>query len=382
MSCLSTAGTRGRQMVVKNPNPDLSHSDPLVWLVTGYRAGERAQIMALADALGWPYEVKDLVHRRYAFRTNLLRGRDLRGIDRRKSSPLAPPWPDLIISAGMRNEPVCRWIRDQANGSVRIVHIGRPWARPDNFDLVVSTPQYRLPEHPVVLQNTTTLHRVTASHLEKAARTWAPRLADLPEPRTAVILGGNSGPYTFGSRAAARLAQEASRMANRSGGSLLVTTSARTPLSSWKAFKESLDAPAHCYDWAPDPDTNPYYGYLALAESIIVTCDSISMLSEACATRKPVYMFDLLAPRGTTSDLARESAGPEEDFRLGAWLYRLMMRYGPRRLSRDVSLVHERLISSGHAVWLGETFPDAGPPALSDVDHAVQRVHALFPGRE
>jgi mitochondrial fission protein ELM1 len=98
----------------------------------------------------------------------------------------------------MRNEPACRWIREQSAGGARIVHIGRPWARLEQFDLVITTPQSRLPEQDNVLHNTLTLHRVTAARLQAEARRWEPRLAALPRPRIAVIAGGDSGPTSFG----------------------------------------------------------------------------------------------------------------------------------------------------------------------------------------
>ena len=350
---------------------------PVVWVVTGYRAGERAQVLALAEALGWPFDIKEMDYRRFEFRTSLFRGSDLRGIRLARSSPLEPPWPDLVISAGMRNEPVCRWIRDQSGGRTRIVHIGRPWAAPERFDLVVTTPQYRLPGRPNVLQNTTTLHRVTPERLQAEARVWQPRFDTLPRPYIAVIVGGNSGPYTFGPRAARRLAREAGDMARLAGGSLLVTTSSRTPFQAARALSEAIDVPMHFYRWRPDDQNNPYYGYLALADAFIVTADSVSMLTEACATGKPVYMFDpgvgRLSMRG-----APDVAGEGNDFRLSALLYRWLMRWGPKRLSRDLTLVHRRLVEDGHAVWLGEPFPDHEPPPLRDMERAVARVRALF----
>ena len=76
-----------------------------------------AQITALADALGWPYEIKHLVFRRTELITNILAGPTLTGVIRERSSPLAPPWPDLMISAGRRNEPACRWVRERAPGA-------------------------------------------------------------------------------------------------------------------------------------------------------------------------------------------------------------------------------------------------------------------------
>lgn len=350
---------------------------PRVWVVTAYRAGEREQILALAEALGWPFEIKQVAHRPWAWRVNLLRGSDLSGIDRAQSTPLEPPWPDLVISAGMRNEPVCRWIRAQSGGRTRIVHIGRPWAHPDNFDLIVTTPQYRLAEHPRVLQNSTTLHRVSEERLRREAERFRPGLAGLPPPYVAVVVGGDSGPYTLGVRAAERLALDANHLADRMGAALLVTTSSRTRTEAAETLSRWLRAPKQVYRWKPDDPDNPYFAYLALADAIVVTADSISMLTEACATRKPVYMFDIGAG-DTAMRRASDVRNSDRDVRLSGELYRLMMRIGHKRLSRDIRLVHDRLIEQGRAVWLGEDFPVRELTALPDLERAVARVRALF----
>ena len=354
-----------------------STSVPRVWTVAAYRAGEQGQTLALAAALGWPFEIKTLSYRWPAIRTNVLRGSDLGGIDVDGSSPLVSPWPDLVISAGMRNEPVCRWIRQQSGGRTRIVHIGRPWARLEKFDLIITTPQYRLPERPNVLQNTLTLHRITRQRLATEGAVWQPCLGDLPAPYVAVVVGGNSGPWTFGPRAAARLGAQASEMANAQGGSLLVTTSARTAPAAIRALEAAIDAPRQFYHWQPDDGDNPYYGYLALADELIVTADSISMLSEACATGKPVYMFDA----GLGDSVWQYFFGPAAsglDFRLKALQYRWAMRWAPQRATRDLTRVHKRLIDSGHAVWLGDPWPGEPPPARTDMEQPVARVRALL----
>ena len=349
--------------------------EPIVWVVTGYRAGERMQIMALAEALGWPYQVKDLDYRQVASTLSLFRTRTRLGINRTGSAKLKPPWPDLVISAGMRNEPVCRWIRAQSGGRTRIVHIGRPWVALEHLDLVITTPQYRLPERDNVLQNSLTLHAVTPDRLRAEADRWAPRFAGLPRPWTAVIVGGNSGPYTLGRKAARRLAAGASDFAAGQGGSLLVTTSARTAPAALQELSRRIQVPVHLYHWQQNDLDNPYYGYLALADEFIVTADSISMLSEACATGKPVHMFDL----GTGSQAMRPQAeAGDNDLRLSGLLYRGLMRWGHQRLSRDISLVHERLLHEGRATWLGEAAPAGAVSQLQDLDRAVARVKALF----
>ena len=124
---------------------------PLVWLLLDDRPGHTTQAVGLAEALGWPYEIKDVDYRRVASTLSLFRLRTRQGIYRAGSAKLKPPWPDLVVSAGMRNEPVCRWIREQSGGRTRLVHIGRPWVPLEELDLVITTPQYRLADRPNVL---------------------------------------------------------------------------------------------------------------------------------------------------------------------------------------------------------------------------------------
>ena len=358
---------------------------PRTWLLMGHRAGDNSQVRALAEALGWPFDTRHFVYRPTELLTNLTVPLTLAGIVRRKSSPLEPPWPELIISAGRRNEPVCRWIQIQAaklGQRVRLVHCGRPWARILNFDLVVTTPQYRLPQRDNVLHNATPLHRVTEGRLEAEGARWRERLAHLPRPYISVIIGGNSGPFSYDKRAAGRLGRQASAMAKALGGSLLITTSARTAAETLPVLEAALEVPNFFFKWRKDAEDNPYFAFLDLAERHIVTGDSMSMLTEACATRKRVYIFDLgeghLAMRPNAPPVRRPLI-PEADNIRGFW-YRQIMKYGPQRLSRDIRLIHQRLVAEGRCAWLdGEDFVDwQTPPPLEAVPRAVARVRALF----
>jgi mitochondrial fission protein ELM1 len=361
---------------------------PTVWVLASPRAGDASQVLALAEAIGWPFEIKRLTFKPL----NILLAPPFvtsdAGLDRARSSALAAPWPDLVLASGRENEPVARWIKRQSGGRTQIVQVGRPWGPLAAYDLVVTTPQYRLPARPNVLENAVPLHRVTPERLEAAAGRWEERLARLPRPLIAVLVGGNSGPYALTRRSGQRLATAARAMAAELGGSLLVTTSSRSPRAAARALEEGLAGPHLLYRWRKGDPDNPYFAFLALADEIIVTADSMSMVSEALATGKRVHLFDL--GQGWTSMRAPLAncgeqlvAGPGlrawlSDFHLQARLYRWLLRLAPSRVTRDIRLVHQQLVESGRAAWLGEPRSDEPPPPLDDVDRAVARVRRLM----
>jgi len=361
---------------------------PRTWIVDAYRAGERTQLRALAEGLGFPFEIKTLRYRKYEMRTNVLRGSDLHGIDPALSDVLVPPWPDLVLSMGMRNEAVCRWIRNQSGGRTRLVYLGRLWADPEQFDLVITTPQYRVPERSNVLRNALPLHGVNPEHLVAAAARWSPRLSHLPRPFIVVNIGGTSGPYAVGKHAARRLARDAVALARSRRASLLVSSSARTPTSAIDAFAAEHEVPMELYRWQRGDPENPYLGFLALADEVIVSADSISMLSEACATGKPVHMFDtgagklgmrhdMLAAAGETAKATDGSARGRDrpDLSLGTLAYRALMRWGWKHLTRDISQIHLGLQRGGQAVWLGDPLPANPSAPPRDLKRAVERIH-------
>lgn len=345
--------------------------------------------MALAHALGWPFVVNETKFRWHELYFALRGQATLAGFDRRRSSPLEPPWPDLVIMAGRQNETPAKWIRKQSGGRTRIVVIGRNWTPPAELDLVVTTPQFRLPAHPHVLQNDFPLHRVTAERLSEAAQRWRSRLSGLPHPWIALIVGGSSGPYVFSTETARRLGREASAFARAHGGSLLVTTSPRTGRRAMNALDAAIDVPHRFYRWRPSDPDNPYLGYLALADRFIVTADSLSMLAEACETGRPVFLFEfgngpaaMHGPRSRDprlrqwwrwSQLMDQGVlGLHYAFAIGLPAWRL-------NRSRDIRLAQDRFVALGRARWLGASEPQPWQPApLEDLDRAVARVKALF----
>jgi hypothetical protein len=366
---------------------------PCIWVLVGPRAGDRSQLLALADSLGWPYEVKELAYNRLHNLPNWLIGASLVSLDRARSSALSAPWPDLIIDGGKRSVPIARWIRAQGEAPARWVHVGRPWAPMASFDLVVAAPQYRLPPRPNVVSLAAPLHRITAERLAEAAAAWKERLPNLPRPWIALLVGGHSRPYLLDAAAARRLGEAASAAAGAAGGSLLVTTSGRTLPATADALFEALSGDCHRHRWQAGATDNPYLAYLALADSFIVTGDSASMLAEACATGKPVAMFEV--PRrpnfvGRLLAAIEQLAtghGARKNYRgmpkQQGWLARSFDRLVERGLFmplRDLRECHRELLARGLVQRLGDTTPVDRREPIDDMQRVAARVRQLMTG--
>jgi mitochondrial fission protein ELM1 len=323
---------------------------PEIWALTSYRAGETSQILALASALADTTQSAwrriDIDYQPWASAAGFLRLTTAVGA----RVPPGGSWPKLLISAGLSNEPICRWVKRRSGGRTRIVFLGRTWARASRFDLVVTTPQYRLRPAANIVENPLTLHRIGPDVLDEAKRSFASRFAADQQRLVGVLLGGNSGPYRFDSAYARRLAWELNDFARVENARLLISSSSRTPPEFFAELAQLLADEHELHDWRSN-EPNPYLGILACAEKLIVSADSIAMISEAVATGKPVLLSE-----------PSFAASP------GAWLYHSATSWGHRRWTRNVALVHETLRQLGLATWFAQQ-PATGGAAGAGTRH-------------
>jgi mitochondrial fission protein ELM1 len=364
---------------------------PQVWVLLGAKAGGNGQLTSLANALGWPYETKQLTYNPFNRIPNLLLGASLLSLNQRRSSPLSAPWPDLVIAASRRSAPVARWIKKRSGGRAKLVHLLHTQAPLDLFDLIITTPQYCLPVHRNVLHNAAALNRIAPERLVAAAAQWQTRLADLPRPYTALLVGGDSSTYQLGAVTAAELGRQVSAQVRASGGSLLVSTSPRTSAPAAEALFSTIDCAAYRYRWRPNDPNNPYLAYLALADRFVVTVDSASQVVEACLTEKPIAVFEwpshsslwlkikeaprrfLELSRHKTND--QNQAKPRDRL---SQLYDRLVYYGFVRPPRDFVAYWQTLKQRGLISRLGEELPSLPPQPLNDMERAVQRIRQLF----
>jgi hypothetical protein len=198
----------------------------------------------------------------------------------------APPWPELLISCGRRTAALSMAIRRASGGRTLTVHVQDPLARPDGFGLVVAM-RHDAILGPNVIKVATALHGVTPEKLAQAADLWRARLRPGPEPLAGVLIGGPTGGRAFPTGA---LIEALTRLRREAGARLAIAPSRRTPAVLIAAIEAAFAGDSSVFVWDRESD-NPYLGVLASADRLVVTSDSVSMISEALATGHPVEVF-------------------------------------------------------------------------------------------
>lgn len=360
-----------------------------VWVLTSGRTGDDKQSLRLATALGEPFEEKKIVFNERAATWRLMLGPGLYAVDLARSSALEAPWPDMVISTGWRQVPVVRWVRRQSGGRTRLVQMNRP-PGPRHFDLVLSPPQYEVPARPNIVRLDWPLQPPPEPEtLARAAAEWEPRLRALPRPWTVLLLGGSSHPFQLGPDDARTLFDGALARVSNAGGSLLISTSRRTPAPALDALRQACaDAGERVflYTWSAEATENPYLAFLAGGHEFVVTPDSISMLVEVARLGRPLAIAPHTRVRSLDKDLRAAAkrllhGSPEKPRTgLGESISDLASALG-LKFGRDLASVSRKMIERG---WAAD-FPAFGGregEALPDDDFAkiVERARSLLPG--
>jgi len=245
------------------------------WAVTTGEMGMRTQARGLAEAVA--EEVTEVtVERAWPWR---------------RERP-SPPWPDVMVSCGRRSARWALAAHKQSDGAMLAVHVQDPRRDADAFDLIVAMEHDDIPAGGNVIKVATALHDLTPAKLAAAADAWAGRLAPLGGPLTGVAIGGDLRGRAFSPADGARLISGLKRVKDGTGGALAITPSRRTPVEMIAQLKETFAGDPRVFLWDLAGD-NPYRAILASSDRLVVTSDSVSMVSEALATPHPVEVLDL-----------------------------------------------------------------------------------------
>jgi uncharacterized protein len=362
---------------------------PSIWLLIGDKLGDNQQVELIAQRLAERYHWRvDTRRLRFdpSFRTGKPQFRiDASHVDRSKSDPLMPPWPDLLITIGRRPSMVALWIKQQSGDRTRIVIVGRPRRWLDRFDLIVAAAHHHVPPLPNVVRLGLPLIVPDVAAVSAARAQWCPRFADMRRPLFALFVGGPTKPHVFDRAVARELMAQVVRCVAAAGGSLWVATSPRTSSdvvdALAAALAEGLPDDGRIFRWVAGSADNPYLGLLACADRFIVTGDSVSMQVEVARLGKPLAIYPLPVEYGFVERLRRRAAQIAYGKSSESLLARVIMgvqSFGLVQFPRDVAEIHQLLFEQGLAVRLGEAFAAGGSGADVDLDRVVERIHGLL----
>lgn len=259
------------------------------WGITDGSAGMVAQVRALAETCGFALEEKTISL--YApwswlpatlytkpFLHFLLPG-NVRG-----------DAPDVVISCGKRGNRIALLLKQKMRNT-KYICIQDPRISPKHFDLVVAMEHDRI-SGANVIKTRFALHSVVPEKLFAAETHWRERFAMYPRPYISVLFGGSTNKYTLTLERMETAIKGLEALMSARSASLLITPSRRTGRENIAILKAHFAGNPRVYIYN-EVNENPYMGLLALADEIVVTNDSVNMMSEAYVTGKPLHILRL-----------------------------------------------------------------------------------------
>ena len=267
-----------------------SQPPPRIWALLGAHRGDNNQVLALAEALGFPFEEKTLTYNALRRVPPALLGPSLNSVNASQRAQLEGDPPDLTISTGLRSVPVVRELKRRSAGRTILVHLGFPRISPRHFDLVVPTPEYPIPDAPNVLRIPFALTPHRTREVEQSDRDL---LKDYPSPRRLLLIGGPTLYWELPVATITGAVRELMHATQRNGGSILAVGSPRTPINVLEEVHRTLHFASVPFLFEPGGGPPAYPALIEAADEIFVTADSVAMVADAVTTGKPVGLMPI-----------------------------------------------------------------------------------------
>jgi uncharacterized protein len=267
-----------------------SETPARVWALLGPHRGDNNQVLALAEALGFPFEEKRLEYNQLRRVPPSLLGARFRSVESSFRGQLEGEPPDLTISTGLRSVPVVRELQRRSGGRTRSVHLGFPRISPRYFDLVVPTPEYPVPDAPNVFRIPFALTPHSARPIDRDDRAL---LSAYPQPRRLFLIGGPTLYWRLPVDDMAGAVRQMLAAGEQDGGSVIAVGSPRTPVELLDAVRQTLEASSVPFFFQPGDGPPTYPALIEAADEIYVTLDSVAMVADAVTTGKPVGLVPI-----------------------------------------------------------------------------------------
>jgi len=222
--------------------------------------------------------------------------------------------PDLIISCGRKSVVPSIFLK-RKNSKIFTIHIQDPKVNLKNFDAIVA-PEHDNLKGDNVYNSKGAIHYITEQEIIKAKQYLADKIKS--EKIVSLILGGPNKYYSFNSDQIINIFNQIKSIFVSDGYKAIIIPSMRTPK---QIIDLAIKEMGSCGHVVTKVDKQAYLSAYALANHVIVTCDSTSMISEAATSGKPIFVahmkpkknnyrfkrfFELFKKMGITKDLGEK----------------------------------------------------------------------------
>jgi mitochondrial fission protein ELM1 len=197
----------------------------------------------------------------------------------------------VIISCGRKSVIPSIALKKRFGKDIFNIHIQDPKVSTSNFDLIVC-PKHDGLDGKNILQTIGAIHYLSIKEIEKSSSYL--KVNKDNKKLVAFIIGGPNNYYDFLEVEIDQLFNKIKIMFSPDKYKLMVVPSYRTPKEIIERAHNTF-SPDHLVIKAVDK--NAYLSALSLADLVIVTCDSTSMISEAAVTGKPIYIANMKAKK-------------------------------------------------------------------------------------
>ena len=199
---------------------------------------------------------------------------------------------DIIISCGRKSVIPSICLKKNSKKKIYNIHIQDPKVSLKNFDIII-TPEHDGLNGENVILSKGSIHYLTNEELVKNREYLSGRLNKEKE-YLALILGGPNKYYDYNDNNLTKVFDKVKSLLEKNNLQAIIIPSKRTPK---KIINLSNNYFGKDHLVINDIDKKAYLSGLSLAKYIVVTCDSISMISEAALTGKPIYIAEIPAKK-------------------------------------------------------------------------------------
>ena len=253
------------------------------WILSDNLIGHEKQSVSLAEKLNINYKLIKIK------KINFVRRNLSNFFNLEKRNFFKPPYPKIIISCGKSTAYYSKLIKQKTKNKIFSIFIQKPPISLSNFDVVIS-PKHDKCKGLNVIETQGALTKINLKYIKNVNKTKKPSI--LKQNFITVLIGGNSRHHKITKPILDKIIKNLKSIEEQKKIRIFILVSRRTGKKDYLYLKKNLISKNFIFV-LPNSKKVSYLNALSFAKAIIVTSDSVSMVTEACSTGKPTYIIDI-----------------------------------------------------------------------------------------